>query len=335
MNRAFLNLITPFATAKQLEKLELSYELGSSTAAAAKLGIDRRGVDRAIEAVIKKATEEGALMDEPDNLKVLLLDIETAPMLGYFWRLWSEIRGIDQIERDWYMFSYAYKWLGNEEVYGKSLYECEKYGPYTAGSEDDRELTEDLWTLMNDADILVAHNGDNFDIKKIKARMLQHVMIPPAPYRTVDTLKILKREFGLTSNKLDYAARFLLGEKEGKLATGGLQLWKDCLAGVKAAWQHMLTYNKEDVSILEKVYLRVRAWDRSHPNVAVLSGSDERQCTVCGSHDVHIIEDKFAATNVSVFEAYRCHAPSCGHVMRGRKNQRSKEALRETVLNAR
>jgi hypothetical protein len=330
MNNDYWEKVKKHATPLQAKKIDLSLELGSNSKAAAELGIDRRGVDRAIESAIEKALAAGEIMDEADNLKILLIDIETAPLLGYFWRLWSEIRGLDQIERDWYCMSYCYKWLDNDEVYGKSLYECTRYGEYEIGTEDDRELIEDLWELLNEADIVIGHNGDNFDLKKIKARMLQHVMIPPAPYRTVDTLKIMKREFGLTSNKLDYAAGFLFGD--AKLKTD-LNLWIDCVKGSKKAWNEMLDYNKKDVDLLERVYKRIRSWDRSHPNVNVLLDGDKSACPVCASTDLKLMKDKFAPTNLSKFQAFRCG--DCGHVMRGRQNERSKEATQKTLLNAR
>lgn len=329
MNTYWKN-VKKYATTKQAKCIDLSQELGSNAKAAAELNIDRRGVDRQIDSAVTKALEAGVILDNPEHLKILLFDIETAPLEAYIWSMWSEVRSIDFIEKDWYMLSYSYKWLDNETVYGKSLQQCTKYGKYKAGTEDDRELVEDLWKLWNEADIIVGHNGDNFDVKKVKARMLQHVMIPTSPYRTVDTLKILKREFGLTSNKLDYAAKFLFGE--GKIDTGGIDLWRGCLHGDLDAWKLMLDYNKTDVNLLERVYKRIRSWDRSHPNVTVLS-EEEGGCTVCGSTDIRPIKGKYAATNVSTFQAFRCN--DCGHVLRGRKNERSKEQLKATFLNAR
>jgi DNA polymerase elongation subunit (family B) len=313
-----------------IDKSHLSVEGRSQSKAAELLGIDRRALDRGIQSAIDKATEHGAVLDEASGLKVLSIDIETAPMIGYLWSLWSEPRSTEFVERDWYIISYAYKWLGNDEVYGKSLRQCTRYGAYSVGTEDDRELIEDLWKLFSEADIVVAHNGDKFDIKKIKTQMLIHMMRPPTPFRTVDTLKICKREFAFTSNRLDYIAERLLGER--KLDTGGFDLWKKCLHGDEDAWQHMLDYNIRDVDILERVYLRVRAWDRSHPNVAIMTDIEEPACTVCASTDLRPV-DKKTATNVSLFHTYECG--NCGHKMRGRKNIRSKVAMRGGLVNAR
>jgi DNA polymerase elongation subunit (family B) len=330
----FWNIVREHGTEKQREYIDLSHLSTppmSQSAAATVLGIDRRSVDRGIQSAINKATDAGAILDKPEGLKILSIDIETAPMVGYLWSLWREARSTDFIEKDWYITSYAYKWLGNDGVHGKTLYNCSRYGPYEAGNEDDRELIEDLWHLFNEADIVVGHNGDKFDIKKIKTRMLTHIMKPPAPFRTVDTLKICKREFGFTSNRLDHVAEVLLGE--GKLHTGGIGLWIDCIKGDPEAWGHMLEYNKRDVDILERVYLKIRAWDRSHPNVAIMTTGNEPACTVCASTDLSPLDGHYASTNVSLFEAHECN--SCGHVMRGRKNVRNKEAMKNGLVNSR
>ena len=330
---SYWSTIRKHATDRQKEYIDSSHLNSppiSQSAAADMLGIDRRAVDRGIQSAINKATEAGAVLDVASGLKILSIDIETAPMVGYLWSLWSEVRSTDFIERDWYITSYAYKWLGNDEVHGRTLFECSKYGPYEAGKEDDRELVEDLWSLFDEADIVVAHNGDKFDIKKIKTRLVEHMFLPPAPFRTVDTLKICKREFGFTSNRLDHIAETLLGE--GKMENSGISLWIGCIKGDPESWHTMLEYNKKDVDILERVYLRIRAWDRSHPNVAVMLGIEESACTVCASTSLTPLAQS-TATNVSVFQTYRCD--DCGHVMRGRSNTRSKEEMKVSLVNAR
>lgn len=320
-------------TDRQREYIDMSHlytPARSQSQAAEFLNIDRRAVDRGIQSAVDKATEAGVVLEQPQGLKILSLDIETAPMVGYLWSLWSEVRSMDNVESDWYITSYAYKWLDNDEVRGKTLFMCDRYGPYTSGSEDDRELIEDLWALFNEADIIVAHNGDKFDIKKIKTRMLTHIMKPPAPFRTVDTLKICKREFAFASNRLDAIAHALLGE--GKIDTGGMQLWIDCIKGDPEAWAHMLEYNKRDVDILERVYKQIRAWDRSHPNVAIMNSDSAPACNVCASTDLSPL-DALVPTNVSLFHAYECN--NCGHVLRSRKNVRQKEHMANGMLNAR
>jgi RNase P subunit RPR2 len=204
---------------------------------------------------------------------------------------------------------------------------CDNYEPST---EDDVELLHDLGELLDEANVVVAHNGDRFDLKKINTRMIKESFWKPTPYRTVDTLKIARREFGFTSNKLDYLAQFLFGD--AKLDTGGLELWTDCLAGKPEAWDKMEDYNAKDVVLLERVYEHIKGWDRSHPNMALLAKSDEAACTKCVSTNVHECEDRYASTNVSLFPVYRCH--DCGNIMRGRTSVLSKEQKSVLLVNA-
>jgi hypothetical protein len=42
---------------------------------------------------------------------------------------------------------------------------------------------------MDEADIICAHNGDAFDIKKINSRLITNGFKPPSPFKTIDTLK--------------------------------------------------------------------------------------------------------------------------------------------------
>ena len=44
--------------------------------------------------------------------KVLYIDIETAPMKAFIWRLYGDmsISWSSQTEKDWYMMSFSYAW---------------------------------------------------------------------------------------------------------------------------------------------------------------------------------------------------------------------------------
>jgi hypothetical protein len=139
-----------------------------------------------------------------------------------------------------------------------------------------------LHSLFSAADILVAQNGDNFDIKMANAEFIQYGLKPTPPHKTVDTLKVARAKFRFNSNKLDdLGARLGLGRK---VKTGGFDLWLGCLRGQKAAWNRMREYNKKDVILLEKIYMKLKPWMTNHPNVNALDGVDA--CPVCGSTDI-------------------------------------------------
>jgi uncharacterized protein YprB with RNaseH-like and TPR domain len=231
--------------------------------------------------------------------KILLFDIETAPNLSYVWGHYEQ--NVIAHEQESYMLSFAYKWLGDKTVTVRSLPDYKRYKP---GDTDDKELVKDLWNLLDQADIVIAHNGDKFDILKANTRFIYHDMEPPQFYRTVDTLKIARNQFKFNSNKLDDLGRYLgVGRK---VPHTGASLWFGCMSGDKASWDTMCKYNKQDVSLLERVYLKLRPWAPRHPNLNVFAGkTSDTSCTKCGSSKV--IKRGFAYTDVSRAQRYFCN----------------------------
>lgn len=208
--------------------------------------------------------------------KVLIYDIETAPNLGYYFNLYQEGNIIETL-KDWYMLSFAYKWLGEKKIYVKSLPD---YKTYKKDKENDVELIKDLWELFDQADIVIAHNGNSFDQKKSSARFIKHNLLPPSPYKEIDTKLVAKRYFKFDSNKLDDLGQYLgVGRK---LPTTGKATWLGCMSGDMKSWAVMCKYNIQDVVLLEKVYEKLKPWMRNHPNMAVLSGKIDG-CPICSS----------------------------------------------------
>ena len=315
------------ATERQGEYIDAVLEHGSNAKAAQYLGVGRRTVDRAIASAKRAAVDAGMIVHMGSEPKVLVLDIETAPMLANIWSLWQEPRNTQLVLNDWYIMTWAAKWLGDKKVMAMSMFGAKGYKP---GSENDKTLLEGMHALMNEADYIIAHNGDRFDIKKINTRFLEHGISPPTPYKSIDTLKIVKRYFAFTSNKLDYVAKKLLGDE--KLKHDGLALWQNCIAGDPSAWKTMLKYNEKDVTLLERVYYKLRAWDHLHPNFAVHSTKDVLSCTVCGSDNVKPTGDT-VKTSTGAYLGYVCS--DCGHQMRGKTNVRTYTQTQSTLRNAR
>lgn len=254
--------------------------------------------------------------------KTLILDIETAPILANVWRTWKENVGLNQIQQDWYILSFSAKWLGAKRVI---------YHDQSAAKdiEDDTELMRKLWSLLNEADFVVAHNGRKFDLKKINARFILNGFNPPSPYKIIDTLDIAKGNFAFTSNRLAYLTDALCTEK--KLAHAkfpGFSLWKECLAGNKEAWAEMKLYNIQDTVSLEELYLKLRAWDANHPSVAAVNDPDVMSCPKCGGH--HVIHKGFRFTQTGKYRRYLC--TDCGGWSRGREMVNSKEVRKNLLI---
>jgi hypothetical protein len=241
----------------------------------------------------------------------LLWDIETAPNLAYTWGKWEQ--NVIAFETEWHVLSIAWKWLGDSGVKVRGL---DDYKRFARDPENDRDLVAEAWRLFDEADIVVAHNGVAFDTKKIQARMLIHGMDPPSTYREVDTLKIARRHFAMTSNRLDDLCRTL--EIGGKRETGGFQTWLGCIKGDPASWRKMKRYNAHDVRLLEALYLKLRPWG-AHPNVATMAGHPDA-CPKCGSTD-GMIGHGYAYTQVSRRRRFKCKA--CGAVVSDRTLERT------------
>lgn len=247
--------------------------------------------------------------------KILTLDIETAPILANVWRCFKENISLDQIKQDWYIISYAAKWFHEDEVFYEDKRDSWQ-------DEDDAFLLESLWALLDEADIIVTQNGKKFDEKKINARFILNGFQPPSSYRHIDTLQIAKRHFGFTSNKLAYMTEKLCKKykKTGHEQFSGFILWKECLAGNMEAWIELQDYNILDVLSLEELYVIMRPWFKSHPNMSLYYDSYETRCQ-CGSTDFE--ESGFAYTNLSKFLKFRC--TNCGAEVRDRVNLVPKE----------
>jgi len=210
--------------------------------------------------------------------RILFLDIETVPNLGWVWGKWQQ--NVIQFEKNWHLLSFAYKWANEKEIVVKGLVD---YPNYEKDKEDDKALMKDLWEVLNEADIVIAHNGKTFDVPKINTRFVSHGFPPTKPYKIIDTLRIAQKVFAFDSNKLDDLARYLgIGKK---IPHTGFHLWHGCMIGDRKSWKLMLEYNKHDVSLLEQLYYQIRAWDQRPPQVNK-GETVEVACPRCSSHRI-------------------------------------------------
>ena len=243
--------------------------------------------------------------------KILILDIETAPILGYVWGLFDQNVALNQIHADWHLMSYGAKWLDSPKV----MYRDQRK---EKDISDDSGLASDVRKLLNEADIVVGQNSKRFDIKKINARLVFHGHTPPAPYKQIDTLELAKKHFGFTSNKLEYMSN-KLNTKYKKLSHAkypGFELWKQCLAGNQDAWREMEKYNKHDVLATEELYKKLAPWGTG-VNFRPITGTDA--CS-CGATTLQ--KRGYSYTTTGKFHRYQC--TSCGSWSRGAENLAAK-----------
>lgn len=229
--------------------------------------------------------------------RILLLDIETFPNVAYVWGKYDQ--NVIRFKREGCLATFVAKWLGEKKIISRALPD---YPGYKPGSYDDRKLAADLWKLLDEADIVVAHNGDAFDVRVCNSRFILHGLNPPSPFKTVDTKKAVKRVARFNSNKLDDLSSLLWRDKKIKT---DFDLWEGCINGDPTAWAQMVKYNKKDVLLLEKLYLRVRPWTSNHPNFTVTTGA---LCPKCNSSDVRY--SGWAVTSTRKYRRFQCN--NCG-----------------------
>jgi len=246
--------------------------------------------------------------------KVLLCDIETTPLVSYTWgRYEQDVVGVKQ---EWYILSMAYKWLDEKKTKIISLDQFIGNKPNTC---DTKKFIQSIHKLFNKADIIIAQNGDAFDIKKINTRFIYYGLEPTSPYKTVDTLKVAKSRFAFSSNSLNEMGKFFgLGEKKD---TNGFKTWLGCMAGDKKSWTIMKKYNIQDVVLLEKIYKKLAPWMKTYPKIIDAKEDDPaRKCDTCGKQMT-----KNGIRRCVDYAYVRMYCPSCGHWQRGEDVTTEKE----------
>jgi len=218
-------------------------------------------------------------------MKTLYFDIESTPLLGYTFGTY-QVNVLD-VKQDTGLLCFAYRFNdGPIKVLSRRKY-------------TERRLVKELWKLFNEADVIIAHNGDGFDIKMSNQFFLRYNLSPPSPYIKVDTLKLARRYFKFTQNKLDYLAKIMFGEQ--KISTN-LQLWLDCMAGDKKALLRMEEYNIKDVDLLYKVHMKLRGWHVGNPNRNLFDGTSHK-CPTCGGNTQ---KRGFGYTRATKYQRYQC-----------------------------
>lgn len=245
--------------------------------------------------------------------KVLLVDIETAPIVADVWQIWDVKHiGINQIRKDWSVLAWSAKWL-DDDMADVMYQDTSKQ----KNKRDDKKILKKLWQLLDEADIVIAQNGDRFDIPKLNARFIKHGFKRYAPIKTIDTRKLARGKFGFTSNSLEYLAAFL-GAKFRKITRrvfNGHDLWTECLRGNSAAWAEMRRYNIRDTQALQGVYEKLQSWNQP------VQFYHSTQCN-CGSKKVQ--KRGYHVTNSGKFERFQCQ--DCGAWFQGKENLIGKKA---------
>lgn len=235
------------------------------------------------------------------------MDIETAPNLATVWGLFNQNIALNQLLKPGYTLCWAAKWHKDEELIYSSILDGHK------------RMIRRIHKLLSQADAVCHYNGNKFDIPTLNKEFMLLGLSPPTPAKQIDLLETARHRFRLASNKLDFVAQSLgLGCKHPHK---GHELWLECMAKNREAFETMEAYNKQDVLLLEKVYDRLLPWIDKHPNRSVLD--DTFCCPKCGSKSYHQRGEAVQVTGR--YMRYQCQ--DCGGWFRlniREKSQRTK-----------
>jgi DNA polymerase elongation subunit (family B) len=235
--------------------------------------------------------------------KRLFFDLEVSPNIGFFWKAGYKLNiGYENIITEGGIICSCYKWEGEKEVYHLTWDK----------KQSDKQLLRSLIAVLNEADEIVAHNGDKFDHAWLRTRCLYHRIDMFPAYTTIDTLKVARSKFRFNSNRLDYIAQYLGVGAKLKTEYGW---WKDIvLKKCEKSMNNMVKYCKEDVRVLERVYVEMKNHIPVKMHHAILQGGNEgyskRDCPECGGHS-HIQATR--TTKLGFLRRQRkCTNASCG-----------------------
>jgi predicted RNA-binding Zn-ribbon protein involved in translation (DUF1610 family) len=259
---------------------------------------------------------------KPQNRKprILLWDIETTHNLVATFRLFGEDYIPHQnLIQERYIVCAAWKWLGESKVHTVATTDNPEL--FAKDPHNDLHVVQTLQDVLSEADVIVHHNGDTYDIKFFRGRSLYHQFPPIPPFKSVDTKKIAKQHFMFNSNRLDYLGQFLGVGRKADTRTG---LWLDVLKGSKKAIKEMVTYNKQDVLLLEDIFLKLMPYVTNINQH--LFGATEG-CPRCGS--LHIQSRGVHRAEARTYQRFQCQ--ECGGWFKHVKADKTPKVLTRTL----
>lgn len=231
------------------------------------------------------------------SARILTIDIERLPGTAYAWE--PKTRYIPP--HNWLewprLLCFAARWHNDDRM----LFHAEWHK---------RDMLEAAWKLLDEADIVVGYNSASFDMRHLKAEMVEAGHPPPRPWKDVDLYRIIKRHFGWESKSLDSVTRRL--GRDGKPMHYSIPMAVAASEGDKEAQRQLKFYNSADVELTEWLASRLRGWLVPHPHVG--SFGDERRCPQCGSDDLELQPSRYKAVLLE-YAMYRCG--NCQGLCRG------------------
>lgn len=253
--------------------------------------------------------------------KVLYIDIENSRMVVEFetYSLYdNNVIHPRHIKHDWYITCAAWAWLDLEkQKVGKiGTVAVNDFSTYSKNFRDDRGVVKRLHEVLSEADLIVGHNSDSFDIKKINYKFVKYGLPTIDFPATVDTLKAAKKYTKASSNRLYYLAKDLGVPMKIDLPSSVMHAADN---GCEKSLKQLITYNKGDIRAGAGVYFKLLPYIKNHPNIDKIMGrkvnNDTPNCQNCGSKNVH--RNGTRSNKSGKYARYLCN--DCGSSTKGGK----------------
>lgn len=183
--------------------------------------------------------------------------------------------------------SMAYKYLGKKKVHSLAISD---YSNYDDDVFDDTELLKDIHFIISDADVIIGHYSKGFDLPFLNTRFILNGLPPITHKPHVDTyFDMAKRKLSFRSRKLKNLA-YALKLPEKKNPMDFPRDWNAVIVKKPGAMRKMVTYNKQDVIVLELVYEKLKAVCVNHPHLGLIAGHNKKEnsCPYCASFKTKI-----------------------------------------------
>lgn len=234
-------------------------------------------------------------------MKIVLYDVESFPVNAYCWGTYKQFIAPNQIITPGRVACWAAKEIGKDKIY------------FASELNGHQQMVEKLHKYLSDADAVVTYNGVSFDNKMMGFEYAKYGLAPLPPTKQLDLYRVVKKNFRLASNKLEYVVKaFGIGEKVKHV---GFDLWTQCMAGDRKAWAMMKEYNCRDTELLEGLYTKLLPYIQNHPSHSLRHES--LICTNCGGSKLQ--SRGYETTKVGKYRRYQCS--DCGKWQKSKVNE--------------
>ena len=131
------------------------------------------------------------------------------------------------------------------------VFRVDDYPEWKTDRANDYSITRAIAEELKRHAIVIGHYSSKFDIPFLRAKMVKHGLEPLPQMFGIDTWRIAKNNFKVSSRRLkNLASYFDIGEKE---IVDGNTWMEASYNGTREAMDEIVAHNKKDVEILERL----------------------------------------------------------------------------------